>query len=81
MVFWIDEKGKTYWRKEIDNAKLLKIAQGLTAGKGNLRFLSNERIDDVFEECFNRGLMDSYNAHDKCLRAKVVYSHRLNAEE
>lgn len=68
MVFW-KEKGVEYWATEINNTRLLEIAQKLTDDRFNFFDLTKEQIENIFEECFNRGLMDAHNSHEKCHQA------------
>ena len=69
MIFWIDKNQRRYWKSEVDNQYLMNIANALTKGIGNPDFCTSERIDNIFEECYLRGLMTSDEAHEKCMKA------------
>ena len=69
MIFWIDKNYRRYWKSEVDNRYLINIANALTKGTGHIDFCTAERIDNIFEECYLRGLMTADEAHEKCMKA------------
>lgn len=69
MIFWIDKDNRKHWKSEINDQYLMNIANGLMKGIGHTDFCTAERIDNIFEECYLRGLMTSDEAHEKCMKA------------
>lgn len=69
MIFWIDKDNRKYWKSDVNNEYLMNIANALTKGIGHADFCTAERIDNIFEECYLRGLMTSDEAHEKCMKA------------
>lgn len=69
MKFWRDKENKEYWALEIDNLMLNNIANDLVDGTGDKDFVTNEVIDNVFEECCKRGIMSLEDAHLKSAQA------------
>ena len=65
MIFWIDKNGIEYYKSEIDDKYLLNIAKSISRGYYNFDHIDEERIDNIFEECYNRGLMTLEEAHEK----------------
>ena len=64
MIFWIDKNLKQYYKKEVDDNYLMNIAKALTRGVGDTSFvLSGNVISNIYEECFNRGLLTAEQAH------------------
>lgn len=63
MIFWIDKNGKEYYKSEIDDKYLLNIAKSVSNGYYNSEYIHEEEIDNIFEECYNRGLMSLEEAH------------------
>lgn len=80
MIFWIDKSNKKYFKKEIDDAYLMNIAKALTKGIGNSYFVNNRVIQEVMEECFNRGLLTSEEAFDMIEKAKYAFEQRNSYE-
>ena len=70
MVFWVDRNGRKYWKAEIDNRYLSNIANALLRGVGDPDFLSDQHIEEIYEECFNRGILSSEESHEQCEEAK-----------
>ena len=64
MIFWIDKNLKQYYKNEIDDKYLMNIAKALTRGVGNIDFCTQgDVVSNIFEECFNRGLLTAEKAH------------------
>ena len=80
MTFWIDKNHKRYFRKEIDNKYLMNIAKALTRGVGDSNFVNQRVIEDIFEECFNRGLITSEDAFDMIEKAENAFEIREIAQ-
>lgn len=76
MIFWIDKNYKRYFKKEIDDNYLMNIAKALTRGVGDSNFVNSEIIQDVMEECFNRGLITSKEAMDMIDKAENAFERR-----
>lgn len=70
MIFWIDKNGREYYKSEIDNKYLLNIAESVSKGYYNFDHIYEEEIDNIFEECYNRGLMSLEEAHEKSQNAR-----------
>lgn len=64
MIFW-KTKGRSYWKDEISDEYLLNIVSCLEQGKFSDRYITPEMIDNIFEECFARGILDAETAHKK----------------
>lgn len=65
MTAWIDRNGRRYWMSEIDDRYLLNIINSLKSWTGDKHFVTDEKIEDLCEEAFKRGLMSAEEAHDK----------------
>ena len=76
MIFWIDKNERRYWKSEISDQYLMSIANALTKGVGHADFCTAEKIDNIFEECYIRGLMMSDEAHEKCMKAIDAMSEK-----
>ena len=76
MIFWIDKNKRRYWKSEVSDQYLINIANALVKGIGHIGFCTAERIDNIFEECYLRGLMTSDEAHEKCAKAINVMSEK-----
>ena len=70
MIFWIDKNGREYYKSEIDDKYLLNIAKSVSRGYYNFDHIYEEEIDNIFEECYNRGLMTLEEAHEKSQEAR-----------
>lgn len=72
MVFWVDRNGRKYWKTEIDDRYLANIAKAMLRGIGDPNFLSDQHIEEIYEECFNRGILASEESHEQCEKAKTA---------
>ena len=70
MIFWIDKNGREYYKSEIDDKYLLNIVKSVLNGYYNSERIHEEEIDNIFEECYNRGLMSLEEAHENSQEAR-----------
>ena len=76
MIFWIDKSNKKYFKKEINDTYLMNIAKALTRGNVYSYFVNDRVIQEVMEECFNRGLLTSEEAFDMIEKARYAFEQR-----
>lgn len=72
---WEDKDKKGLDSTQIDNRYLLNIIKFISSGGGDLSFISEDKIDDIYDEALVRGLKPK----QKRSELKMAYRNKRNS--